>query len=134
MAMNFKKYTQIMISILLLFAIVIIVLGIAVWSKNVYTGIIYIVIAGIQFFGIVFLYPRIGRIDDLNEMGNRSVMHNWAVLSVAIAGAALFLAPFFRPDSMIIPFVAFVLCILQVIISALNILFAVKKVKARMIV
>ncbi len=132
--MNFKKYTQIMISILLLFSIIIIVLGIAVWSKNVYTGIIFLIIAGIQFFTIIFLYPRIGKIDDMHEVGNRSVPHNWAVLSVGIAGAALFLAPFFRPDSMIIPFVAFVLCILQVIISALNILFAVRKVKARTIV
>jgi hypothetical protein len=134
MAMNFKKYIQTMMSILLLFSIIIIVLGFLVWSKNVYTGLIYMIIAGIQFFGIVFLYPRIGKIDDMHEVGNRSVPHNWIVLSVGIAGAALFLAPFFKPDSMVIPFAAFVLCVIMIILSALNILFAVKKVKARTIV
>jgi len=132
--MNFKKYSQITISILILISIVIFVLGLLVWSEKVYTGIIYVVIAAIQFLGCIYFYPRTAKIDDMHEVGNRSVQTNWLVFSVGIAGMALFLAPFFRIESMTIPYVAFVLCLLSVLLSGFNIFNAVRKVKARMVV
>ena len=134
MEMNFKKYSQITITILLAISIIIFILGLLTWSENVYTGLIYFIIAAIMFLGCIFLYPRIAKIEDMHEVGNRSVQANWLVLSVGIAGMALFLAPFFRVDSMVIPYIAFVLCTVSVLLSAFNIYSAVKKVKARTIV
>lgn len=134
MEMNFKKYSKITITILLAISIVIFVLGVLAWSENVYTGIIYFIVAAIMFLGCIYLYPRIAKIEDMQEVGNRSVQSNWIVLSVGIAGMALFLAPFFRIESMAVPYAAFVLCAVSVILSAFNIYSAVKKVKARMVV
>lgn len=134
MEMDFKKYSQITITILLVISIIIFVLGLVVWSENVYTGLIYIIVAAIMFLGCIFLYPRIAKIKDMAEVGNRSVQANWLVLSVGIAGMALFLAPFFKLDSMTVPWVAFVLCVIAVLLSAFNIYSAVKKAKARMVV
>lgn len=132
--MNFKKYSQVTITILLVISIVICVLGIFAWSGNVYAGLLYVVVAAIMFLACIFLYPRIAKIEDMYEVGNRSVQANWIVLSVGIAGMALFLAPFFKLDSMTVPWVAFVLCVIAVLLSAFNIYSAVKKVKARMVV
>ena len=132
--MNFKKYSQITITILLAISIVIFVLGLLTWSENVYTGLMYFIIAAIMFLGCIFLYPRIAKVEDMQVVGNRSVQANWLVLSVGIAGMALFLAPFFRIESMAVPYAAFLLCAVSVLLSAFNIYMAVKKVKARIVV
>lgn len=132
--MDFKKYITITTSILLVFSVVIFVLGLLFWAENTYTGIIYLIISGIQIVALITLYPRARRAEDMQEKGNRVVFHNWSVLSVGIAGAALFLAPFFRIDSMTVPFIAFILCVLAVILSAVNIFTSVKMAQARMII
>lgn len=132
--MNFKKYIQLIMIVLIAISVIIFVLGLLSWSKNVYTGLIYFIVAAVMFLGCIFLYPRIAKIEDMTEVGNRSVQANWIVLSVGIAGMALFLAPFFKVDSMVLPFIAFILCAISVLLSAFNIYRAVKKVKARMVV
>jgi hypothetical protein len=132
--MDFKKYIQRAMIIIIVVAIIIIVLGIAKLSENVYTGLIYLIVGVIQFLGSVILLPRIARLEDLTEVGNRAVQSNWLVLSIGIAGMALFLAPFFRLESMLIPYIAFILCVISVVFSAINIYISVKRAKARMIV
>jgi len=132
--MDYKKYIQRAMIILIIIAIIIIVLGIAKLSENVYTGLIYLIVGVIQFLGSVILLPRIARLKDLSEIGNRAVQSNWLILSIGIAGMALFLAPFFRLESMVIPYIAFILCVLSVIFSAINLFISVKRAKARMIV
>jgi hypothetical protein len=132
--MDYKKYIQRAMIILIIIAIIIIVLGIAKLSENVYTGLIYLIVGVIQFLGSVILLPRIARLEDLSEIGNRAVQSNWLILSIGIAGMALFLAPFFRLESMVIPYIAFILCVLSVIFSAINLFISVKRAKARMIV
>jgi peptidoglycan/LPS O-acetylase OafA/YrhL len=134
MEMNFKKYIQITMVILVVISIVIIALGVMKWSERPYTGLIYLIIGVIQFLGGVLLFPRIAKREDMQEVGNLSVQANWLVLSIGIAGMALFMAPFFRLESMVVPYIAFILCIVSVILSGLNIFTAVKKAKARMIV
>jgi len=132
--MDYKKYIQRAMIILIIIAIIIIVLGIAKLSENVYTGLIYLIVGVIQFLGSVILLPRIARLKDLSEIGNRAVQSNWLILSIGIAGMALFLAPFFRLESMVIPYIAFILCVVSVIFSAINLFISVKRAKARMIV
>jgi len=132
--MNFKKYIKVTMVILLVIGVVILALGIVKWSENVYTGIIYLVIGVIQFLGSILLLPRIAKLEDQKEVGNRAVQANWLVLSIGIAGMALFMAPFFRLEAMIVPYIAFVLCVVSVLLSGINIYTAVKKVKARMVV
>jgi hypothetical protein len=132
--MDYKKYIQRAMIILIIIAIIIIVLGIAKLSENVYTGLIYLIVGVIQFLGSVILLPRIARLEDLSEIGNRAVQSNWLILSIGIAGMALFLAPFFRLESMVIPYIAFILCVVSVIFSAINLFISVKRAKARMIV
>ncbi len=132
--MSFQKYAALTTSILLLFALVILVSGLALWQSNLYTGLIYLIIAGIQVISLAILYPRLKAAEQDQEKGNRVVIHNWSVLSVGIAGVALFQAPFFRVDTSALPVVAFILSVAIVLLSAMNIYVAVKKVKARMII
>ena len=132
--MNFKKYIQVTMIIVVVISIVIIALGALKWSENPYTGLIYLIVGVIQFLGGVLLFPRIAKLEDMKEVGNRSVQANWLVLSIGIAGMALFMAPFFRLEAMTIPYIAFILCVISVILSGFNIFTAVKKAKARMIV
>ncbi|UCB45087.1 MAG: hypothetical protein JSV25_12845 [Spirochaetota bacterium] len=132
--MNFKKYIQITMIIVVVISIVIIALGAVKWSENPYTGLIYLIVGVIQFLGGVLLFPRIAKLEDMKEVGNRSVQANWLVLSIGIAGMALFMAPFFRLEAMAIPYIAFILCVISVLLSGFNIFTAVKKAKARMIV
>jgi hypothetical protein len=90
--MDYKKYIQRAMIILIIIAIIIIVLGIAKLSENVYTGLIYLIVGVIQFLGSVILLPRIAGLEDLSEIGNRAVQSNWLILSIGIAGMAFFQA------------------------------------------
>lgn len=132
--MNFTKYIKTTSAILSVVALVLIVLGVTALSANVYTGIIYIVVGGIQLLGAALLFPRIANVEEPKVVGNRSVQANWIVLSLGIAGMALFLAPFFRLETMVVSYIAFILCVVSVLLGAFNIFSAVKKVGARMVV
>jgi len=132
--MEFKKYTQISTGVLLILSIVLLILSGIAWSKNIYTGFIYLSIALTELIGILLLYPRIMKIEDKTEIGNKSVQHNWLILSLGIAGCTLFLAPFFKVDTMAIPYAAFAVCLISVLLSAFNIYNAVTKANARMVV
>ena len=132
--MEFKKYIRVTMLILVIIALIIIVFGAMNWSENLYTGLIYLVVGVIQFLGGILIYPRIAKLKDMKEIGNRSVQLNWLILSIGIAGMALFMAPFFRLEAMAIPYIAFILCVISVLLSGFNIFTAVKKAKARMVV
>ncbi|MBN2325132.1 MAG: hypothetical protein JXQ30_15490 [Spirochaetes bacterium] len=132
--MNFKGYIRTTSIIIIVLALAVLVLGIAKWSENPYTGIIYAVVGFIQLLGMVLLFPRIAKLDDQKEVGNRAVQANWIVLSLGIAGMALFLAPFFRLESVTVSYVAFILSVVLTVLSAFNIFIAVNRVKARMVV
>ncbi|MBA7574655.1 hypothetical protein ES695_06205 [Candidatus Atribacteria bacterium 1244-E10-H5-B2] len=132
--MKFTKYIQISTGVLLTFSIILLILAGVVWSKNIYAGIIYLIIGIIQLISTLLLYYQIGKIKDITEMGNRSVQHNWIILSIGIAGCALFLAPFFEIDSMAIPYTAFTVCLISILLSIINIYKAIREAKARMVV
>jgi hypothetical protein len=132
--MDFKKYTRTMTLILIILSIIIIVFGLLSLSKNIYAGIVYLVIGALQFLGAIFVYPRITKVVDTQEVGNRAVQHFWLILSVGIAGMALFLAPFFKIEPKLIPYISFIIVTLSVILGGLSIMMAVRKVKARMVV
>jgi len=132
--MKFIKYIQISTGVLLIFSIILLVLAGVVWSKNIYAGIIYLIIGIIQLISTLSLYSRIGKIKDIIEMGNMSVQFNWLILSIGIAGVALFLAPFFKIDSTAIPYIAFAVCFISILLSIINIYKAIRETKAQMVI
>jgi len=132
--MEFKKYIKLTSLILVILSIILFVFSLLIWSSNQYAGFLYLIIAVVEFLGAIFVFPRIAGLEDMKEAGNRAVQQNWIVLSIGIAGMALFLAPFFRADSMTVPYIAFIICVVSVLLSAFNIYTAIKKVKARMVV
>lgn len=132
--MEFKRYVKISSGIVLIFPIVLLILAGIAWSGNVYTGIIYLAVAVIQLVGMGLIYPRITKLEDIKEIGNKCVQHNWVVLSLGVTGCAMFLAPFFAVDSMAIPYAAFTVCILSVVLSGFNLYKAVTGAKARLVV
>lgn len=132
--MKFKRYVKISSGIIMIFPIVLLVLAALVWSQNVFTGIIYLVIGLIQLVGMALIYPRISKEEDLWELGNKFVQHNWIVLSLGLTGCAMFLAPFFAVASTSIPIVAFTVCLITLLLSIFNLYKAVREAKARLIV
>jgi len=132
--MEFKRYVKISSGIVLIFPIVLLILAGIAWSESIYTGIIYLVVGIIQLVGMVLIYPRIMKLEDVKEIGNKCVQHNWIVLSLGVTGCAMFLAPFFQLESMVIPYIAFAVCIPPILLGIISIYKAVTKAKARMIV
>jgi hypothetical protein len=133
--MEFKRYVKISSGIVLIFPIVLLILAGIVWSQNVYTGIIYLVVGIIQLVGMVIIYPRIRKLEDVTEIGNKYVQHNWVVLSFAVTGCAVFLAPFFTQGvATAIPYIAFAVCVVSAGLSIFNLYKAVKEAKARLVV
>jgi hypothetical protein len=133
--MEFKRYVKISSGIIMIFPIVLLVLAAMVWSQNVFTGIIYLAIGIIQLVGMVLIFPRIRKEEDLWELGNKFVQHNWIVLSLGLTGVAMFLAPFFTEGvGTAVPYVAFAVCLVTLLWSILNLYKAVKETKARLVV
>jgi hypothetical protein len=131
--MKFKKYIQVTYLIMLLLGVAMLGLAAAVWSKNVYTGILYIIIGLINFLNLLIAFSRIGGKKDEVTIGNISVQHSWLCISIGVAGAATILAPFFEVGSLL-PYLAFIICIIWILIGIMDIYKAVVDVKARMIV
>jgi len=132
--MKFKRYVKISSGIVIILAVVLIILASAAWSQNIFTGIIYLAIGLIQLVGVALVYPRINKEEDLWEMGNKSVQHNWIALSLGLTGCAMFLAPFFAVASTSIPIAAFTVCLITLLLTIFNIYKAVRETKARLIV
>jgi len=132
--MEFKRYVKLSSGVLIIFSIVLLVLAAVVWSQNVFTGIIYLAVGLIQLVGMALIYPRISKEKDLWELGNKCVQHNWITLSLGLTGCAMFLAPFFAVDSTAIPYAAFAVCLVSVLLSIFNLYKAVKVAKARLVV
>ena len=118
---------------MLLLGIAMLGLAAAVWPKNVYAGVLYIIIGLTQFLDSLIAFPRIGGKKDEVTVGNISVQHSWLCVSIGVAGAATILAPFFEAESSL-PYLAFIICIVWILIGIINIYKAVVDVKARMIV
>lgn len=132
--MEFKRYVKISSGIVMIFPIVLLILAAMAWPENVCTGIIYLALGVVQLVGLVLLYPRIMKLEDIMEIGNKFVQHNWLVLSVGLSGGAIVLAPFFKIDSTAIPYIAFTVCILSALLSGFNLYKAVKEARARLVV
>lgn len=132
--MKFKRYVKISCGIVMILAVVLIILASAAWSQNICTGIVYLAVGLIQLVGVALVYPRINKEEDLWEMGNKSVQHNWIALSLGLTGCAMFLAPFFAVDSTSIPIAAFTVCLVTLLLTIFNIYKAVRETKARLIV
>lgn len=65
------------------------------WSENVWTALISLIIAGAQIVVAGTMIPRLKRRDDLRNAGNVVVQHNWLLLSIAVAALAIFPSSFF---------------------------------------
>jgi len=133
--MEFKRYVKFSSGVLIIFSIVLLVLAAVVWSQNIFTGIIYLAVGVIQLVGMALIYPRISKEEDLWELGNKFVQHNWITLSLGLTGCAMFLAPFFTEGvGTAVPYVAFAVCLVSVLLSIFNLYKAVKVAKARLVV
>jgi len=84
-----------------------ILLGIAaalMWSSNIWTALVSLIVAVAQLVVSATLPRRIRERDQLRQAGNVVVQHSWLVLSISIAALAIYPSPFF--DVAIIGFAA----------------------------
>jgi len=66
-----------------------------VWNGNVWTGAMAVFVGVSQLVVIGSIDPRIRDQSDARSVGNVVVQHSWFVLSIGVAGAAVFSSPFF---------------------------------------
>jgi len=127
--MKFKKYIQRSMVGPLIFSIILLILGGAVWPKNIYSGIIYLAVGLTQLISNILLYSQIRKKEDETEIGGISVQLNWLILSIGGTACLLFLAPFFAVNIIWIPYTAFTVCLISVLWCAFNLYKAVKETK-----
>lgn len=115
-----------------LLGIVLILVGIPALRESTYTGTIYIVIGAVQVLisGLTHFFTRgkIGR-----EFGNIMVSGCWWILSVGIAGIALFASPLFT-ISPAYSAVSILFAAIWLVLGALNVWLMVSKVGAEIVV
>jgi len=127
--MKFKKYIQISMAGPLIISVIILMFASVTWSKNIYTGIIYLAVGLIQLISSILLHFQISKREDLTEIGSISVQFNWLILSISLTGCILFLASFFTVTPIWIPYAAFLLCLIMVLWCAINLYKTVKETK-----
>lgn len=132
--MEFKQFAKISSIILFIGTIIILIFGALAWSRNVYAAYVYLIIGLIQFLVFVLIFLRIMKETNLLNIGNNIILLCWVMLSLALAGMTLILAPFFALEPKFIPYVVFTIYIIQVGLSIYTMYEAVKKANARLII
>lgn len=127
MNMEIRKYLKyIYLAFLALSAILLIFAAIS-YQKFVFTGILYGLIGGIQAIISALALLRLpSSSKELKEIGKVGIQHAWTITSIGLAGAALFLAPFFDISSPIITYTTFIISIIYLILGAFT-LYKTKK-------
>lgn len=74
--------------------------GVLMWSSNMWTASISLLVAVAQLVVAVTLPPRMRKRDALRDTGNVVVQHSWLLLSIAIAALAIYPSPFFEVTMM----------------------------------
>lgn len=131
--MDFKKYSSWMVCLFAALGIVLLAIGIVVRGDNLYTGITYVVVGIFQLLIALSAIPRL-RGKDGAAMGNVVVQHNWWILSVGIAGLAVFPSQFFSLPLAGLVYLAVAISAIWVILGAINVYLAVKRTGARLAV
>lgn len=103
------------------------------WSENVWTALISLIVAGAQLVVAGTLMPRLKRREELKSAGNVVVQHSWLLLSIAIAALAIYPSPFFAVST---PWfaVAMLVSLAWGIIGAYNLYRSITQAGARLTV
>ncbi|MDI6819577.1 MAG: hypothetical protein QMC89_01545 [Candidatus Hodarchaeaceae archaeon] len=115
-----------------LLGIVLVVVGASALDESIYAGTIYAVIGAAQVLisVLTFAFTR-GKIK--REFGNTMVLGCWWILSVGIAGLALFTSPLFA-ISPVYSVVSSLFAVIWVVLGAFNMWLMVSKVGAEIVV
>lgn len=76
-------------------AVVLAVVAALMWSSNMWTALISVLVAAAQLVIAGTLPTRMRKRPDLRDAGNVVVQHSWLLLSIAIAALAIYPSPFF---------------------------------------
>ena len=133
MRMDFKSYASLMACFFVVLGLVLMAIGLIVRGDNLYTGITYTAMGIIQLLIAASTIPRLGGKEEA-AIGNVAVQHNWWILSVGIAGLAVFPSSFFSIPSTGLMYAAIAISAIWVILGAINIYLAVKRTGARLAV
>ncbi|WP_251330791.1 hypothetical protein [Haloplanus pelagicus] len=77
-------------------AVVLAVVAALMWSSNMWTALISVLVAAAQLVIAGTLPTRMRKRADLRDAGNVVVQHSWLLLSIAIAALAIYPSPFFE--------------------------------------
>jgi cobalamin synthase len=122
-----KKLAYASHALSLLLAVILVILAFITWPKWIYTGIIYLSVGIVQLCFSVTLLFRLRRKVTKKEVGTIGIQHSWWILSIALASAVIFPAPFFKVSPIIITYFATSFAILWLILGSINLYTLVKE-------
>ncbi|MCS7131392.1 MAG: hypothetical protein NZ934_01505 [Hadesarchaea archaeon] len=131
--MEFKKYAGLMGYLFAVLGLVLAAIGVAVRGDNLYAGITYTTVGIVQLLIALSMIPRIRGKQEV-AVGNVAVQHNWWILSVGVAALASFPSSFFEITATGLMYLAILISLIWVLLSAVNIYLAVKRTGARVAV
>lgn len=115
-----------------LLGLILLVMGLLIYSESIYAGVVYMIIGFFQIlipaFAVIRMSGKKGA-----DLGNVIVMASWWILSVGIAGVALFTSPLLAV-SLVYTAISTILAILWIVLSAISIKFAISETGARLVV
>jgi hypothetical protein len=122
-----KKIAYATYALSLALASILLFLAFIVWSKKIYTGVIYlgVGITQLSFSGTLFIRLRKKQIKE--EIGTVVVQHSWWLLSIALASIMIFLSPFFEVFPLAIVYTATSLVALWLIFGSIDLYIFVKE-------
>lgn len=112
--------------------LILLIMGSLIYSESVYTGVVYMVIGLSQIIIPAFALVRISGKTG-SELGNVMVMGCWWILSIGIAGLALFTSPLLAVSTAYTA-VSTIIAVLWIILSVVSIKFAISETGARLVV
>lgn len=121
MDMQIRKYLRYIYSAFLALSILLLVFAVIAYQEFAFTGVLFGLIGVIQGIISALALIRLSRSsEELKELGKVGIQHAWTITSVGLAGAALFLAPFFDIGSPVISYTAFVIALLFLLLGTLT--------------
>lgn len=130
--MKFQDYCRGIGATFAVLGVILLFLGVAGFSENLYAGTVYSLIGIFQII-IAGLFLALMREKTGSELGNLAVTCCWWILSIGIAGAALFPSQFLRV-SLTYAIVSTVIAVIWIVLGAFSIRLAISRTGASLVV
>ncbi len=119
--MEIRNFLRGIFSLFIVLSVILLIFAYYSWQHFFVTGAMYAQIGVAQLLMSAIALMRLpSSKGDPMEIGKVGIQHSWIILSIGLAGVALFLAPYFDIGLPIITYTAFAIALLYLVIGAFS--------------